>query len=125
MQFKYKDSKLTVGNFSIEIKDVVKDVVDFGEILIIRTDGFHSKTNENVYGVNENCQIVWQIKAMLNINYKGKEYIGINKPYSGLTKFDNNTLRLHNFDSTNVDIDPWTGNLTTNLVKYRIGKRPW
>ena len=125
MKFEYKNKILTIGDKSVDFENQIMEVVDFGSYLVVRTDYYKSTTNENVYGVNEQGQIIWQIKKMSKLTHNGKEYNGITDPYSCLTKIDNNRIKLHNWDNTSFDVDSKSGELLSDPMESRIGKRPW
>lgn len=125
MKFEYRDNILTIDGKSVEFENQIQEVVDFGNCLVVRTDYFKSTTNENVYGVNDRGQKTWQIKKMSKLTHNGKEYNGITNPYSGLTKIDDKRIKLHNWDSTSFDVNPRSGELLTDPMESRIGKRPW
>ena len=125
MKYEYTENILTIGDKSIEFDNLIKEVIDFGDCFVVRTDNNKFITNENVYGVNINGQLNWQIKKMEKLTFNGKEYNGITDPYSGLTKVDNNRVILYNWDSTNFEVNPKSGELLTDPMKSRIGHKPW
>lgn len=125
MTFKFTENKLIVNCKTVVFDDKIQEVVDFGDCLVIRTDYYKAKTNENVYGVNELGERTWQIKKMDKLSHEGKQFTGITEPYTGLTKIDEQRIKLFNWDSTNFEVDPRTGQLVTNPMDSRIGRRPW
>ena len=125
MKFKYQNRILTIGKGKIEFENSIKEVVECDNILVVIIDYQSSKINENVFGINSNCKIEWQIPKMEKIIYQDKEYIGITKPYSNLIKINQDKIRLINRDSTYFDVDPKNGKLLTNPIASRLGNRPW
>jgi hypothetical protein len=125
MKYDYTGNKLIVDNNTTEFTEQISEIIDFGDFIVVRTDCSNSTTNENVFGINNKDQQIWQINQMETLIHRGKQYGGIIEPYSGLTKVDDNTVRLHNWDGTRFDIDSKTGELLTHPMDSRIGKRPW
>lgn len=125
MKYNFENKELKFSEKSLEFDDEIKEVIEFDGFLVVRTDYYKSTTNENVYGVNLEGKITWQIKKMSKLTYKGKEFIGITDPYSGLTKIDNDRIKLHNWDSTTFEVNPRSGELLTDPMDSRVGKRPW
>tara|TARA_R110002020_G_scaffold17804_10_gene63149 strand:+ start:26001 stop:26378 length:378 start_codon:yes stop_codon:yes gene_type:complete len=125
MTYKFENKELKINGKSIEFDDQIKEVVEFDEFLVVRTDYYESTTNENVYGVNADGKIEWQIERLPKLTHNGIEYDGIKDPYTTIKKLTNKTLKLVNWDSTNFEIYAHSGKLKTNPMESRIGKRPW
>ena len=97
----------------------------FGQVILIITDYSESDINENVWGVNEEGKVLWQIPTVDEVEYEGKKYVGITHPYTGVHKIDERTARLFNWEGGYYEIDPATGKFTKNIIEFRKGKRPW
>ena len=125
MKFNFQNRTLIIGTNKIEFENSIKEVIEFANILVVRTDYLNSNINENVYGINFDCKIEWQVPKMEKITFENKEYIGITEPYANLKKINDDKIRLVNCDSTYFDINPRNGELLTNPISSRSGKRPW
>ncbi|TXE14912.1 hypothetical protein ES692_17600 [Psychroserpens burtonensis] len=125
MNYNFENNILEINNQRIELNDEIKEVIEFDGILVIRTDYFESTTNENIYGINIYGKIEWQIKKMTKLTHNGIEYNGISEPYTSIMKLTEKTLKLINWDSTNFEIYAKTGEIKTNPMLSRIGKRSW
>tara|TARA_R110002096_G_scaffold63760_2_gene156129 strand:- start:558 stop:935 length:378 start_codon:yes stop_codon:yes gene_type:complete len=125
MTYKFENKELKINGKSIEFDDQIKEVIEFDRFLVVRTDYFESTTNENVYGINADGKIEWQIEKLTKLTHNGKEFDGITDPYTGIKKLTDKTLRLFNWDSTHFEIYAHTGKLKTDPMESRIGKRPW
>lgn len=125
MRFKIENNRLSLGDNFIEFKDEIEEVLDFGSSLVVRTKQFKSTTLENVYGVNEQGEKMWQVPEMSRIVYQEMKFVGITHPYIGLTKIDDKRVKLHNWDGTTFEVDATSGELLTNPIQSRIGRRPW
>ena len=100
-------------------------MIDFNGFLVLRTDYYESTTNENVYGINADGKIEWQIERLTKLTHNGIEFNGISEPYTSIIKLNDKTLKLMNWDSTYFEVYSHTGELKTNPMESRIGKRPW
>ena len=125
MTYKFKNKELKIGKKLLEFDNEIKEVIDFDGFLVVRTDYYESTTNENVYGINTNGKIEWQIEKLTKLTHNGIEYNGISEPYTSIIKLTNKTLKLMNWDSTSFEVYAHTGELKTNPMESRIGKRPW
>lgn len=125
MNFYFDKNILTIGEKAIEFPFKISHTEQFGEIILVITDYSESDLNENVWGINRQGEIVWQIPAVSEVNYDGIKYPGITNPYTGVLKVDEKTARLFNWEGGYFEIDPLTGHFTKNIVEFRKGKRPW
>jgi hypothetical protein len=125
MTYKFQNKELKIGKKLLEFDNEIKEVIDFDGFLVVRTDYYESTTNENVYGINTNGKIEWQIEKLTKLTHNGIEYNGISEPYTSIIKLTNKTLKLMNWDSTSFEVYANTGELKTNPMESRIGKRPW
>ena len=125
MTNKFENNVLTINSLKIEFQDKIIEAILFDKVLVLRTDNFESSTNENVYGVNTDGKIVWQIEKLEYFIHKNKKYEGISKPYVSIQKLNDKTLQLTNFDGTKFQVDFRSGKLISDPMESRIGKRPW
>lgn len=125
MTYENQNNVLKINNRELEFENEIKEVLEFDGFLVVRTDYYNSNTNENVYGVNADGKIKWQIEKLTKLTHKGIEYDGISDPYTAIKKLTNEKAQLVNWDSTHFEIDVYSGKLITNPMKSRIGKRPW
>jgi len=125
MTYKFQNKELKIGENSLEFDNEIKEVIEFDGFLVVRTDYYESTTNENVYGINANGKIEWQIEKLTKLTHNGIEYNGISEPYTSIIKLNDKTLKLMNWDSTSFEVYARTGELKTNPMESRIGKRPW
>ena len=125
MKYKFENKELKIGEKSLEFDDEIKEVIDFNGFLVVRTDYYESTTNENVYGINTDGKIEWQIEKLTKLTHNGIEFNGISEPYTSIIKLTDKTLKLMNWDSTYFEVYAHTGELKTNPMESRIGKRPW
>lgn len=125
MTYKFQNKELKIGEKSLEFDNEIKEVIEFDGFLVVRTDYYESTTNENVYGINADGKIEWQIEKLTKLTHNGIEYNGISEPYTSIIKLCDKTLKLMNWDSTNFEVYARTGELKTNPMESRIGKRPW
>jgi len=125
MKYKFENKELKIDEKSLEFDNEIKEVIDFNGFLVVRTDYSKSTTNENVYGINTDGQIEWQIEKLNKLTHNGIEYNGISEPYTSIIKLTDKTLKLLNWDSTNFEVYAHTGELKTNPMESRLGKRPW
>ena len=126
MKYSTKNNILRLGDHNIEFPFKISHIERFREVLIVITDYHNSEFNENVWGFNLLEKIIlWQIPKVDKVEFEGKQYIGISKPYTGIQKVDEQTARLFNWEGGYYDIDPSTGKFIKNIIEFRKGKRPW
>ncbi|NEV95072.1 hypothetical protein G3567_13085 [Psychroflexus sp. YR1-1] len=125
MTYKFQNKELKIGEKSFEFDNEIKEVIEFDGLLVVRTDYYESTANENVYGINANGKIEWQIEKLTKLTHNGIEYNGISEPYTSIIKLSDKTLKLMNWDSTSFEVYARTGELKTNPMESRLGKRPW
>jgi len=125
MTFKFENNILKIEGKTLEFDNEIKEVIEFNELLVVRTDYYKSPSNENIYGVNLDGKIAWQIEKLTKLYHNGIEYDGIKEPYGAIIKLTDRTLKLINFDSTSFEIYAHSGALKTDPMESRIGKRPW
>ena len=125
MNFSVENNILRVGQREIEFPCKISHTEIFGEVIVVITDYYKSDINENVWGINGQGEIIWQIPKVDQVDFQGKIYPGINDPYTGLFKIDGHTARLGNWRGGDYEIDTSTGKFTKNIMEFRKGKRPW
>ena len=86
MTYKFQNKELKIGKKLLEFDNEIKEVIDFDGFLVVRTDYYESTTNENVYGINTNGKIEWQIEKLTKLTHNGIEYNGISEPYTSIIK---------------------------------------
>lgn len=125
MDFTVKNNILRLGQLEVEFPFEISNTERFGQIILVITDYHSSDINENVWGVNEKGEIIWQIPKVDEVEFEGKKYKGITDPYTGVRKIDEKTARLFNLEGGYFEIDPSTGKFTKNIIEFRKEKRPW
>ncbi len=125
MDFTVEDNKLRIGQLEVEFPFEISHIERFEQIIWVITDYYKSDINENVWGVNEKGEIIWQIPKVDEVEFEGKKYTGITDPYTGVCKIDETTARLFNWEGGYLEINPSTGKFTKNIIEFRKGKRPW
>ncbi|MFY0481974.1 hypothetical protein ACI6PS_05155 [Flavobacterium sp. PLA-1-15] len=125
MNFSVNKNVLRLGAKKIEFPFKISHTEKFGEVILVITDYHESNINENVWGVNRNGEIIWQIPKVDQVEFEGKQYLGINDPYTEVYKVDEKTARLFNWEGGYFEIDPLTGKFTKNILEFRNKKRPW
>jgi hypothetical protein len=97
----------------IDLKEIVfdypiKDHLEIGDILIVFLDYFDKviPIENNVYGVSLKAgKIIWQIEKR---KYPKGGYSSMRCHFIGIS-YRENKLRLHNWCSTNLIVEPTTG----------------
>ena len=82
---------------------------------------------ENVFAVDFDGRIVWQVPELKAIEFQGRSYVGVTEPYVGLGDGGSGVVRLFNWDGgTFVDLEVETGRLRNNPIESRQQRgRPW
>ncbi len=99
---KYENNKLKFSSgASYNFKYPIDEIKICEKIVIVRLD-IPPKVilNENVYGISENGELLWQIEKL--------DHIYEDSPYTGMT-LKEGKLILYNWDGLEVNIDPKTG----------------
>ena len=125
MNFSIENNVLRIGQREILFPYQISHTEIFGEVILVITDYYKSDINENVWGVNGQGEIIWQIPKVDQVEFEGKIYPGINDPYTGVHKIDEQTARLGNWRGGDYEIDTSTGKFTKNIMEFRKGRRPW
>lgn len=110
----------------IRFTEVIKkaSIVD-GTIVVLLNWENDSTSFENVFGLDENLHVKWQIERMAEFEHEGKMYKGIDKPYVDYYENSDKSLTLINYDGTKIDVNPQTGQVLKNPILSRFGRRPW
>lgn len=125
MNFSVENNILRIGQREVVFPTRISHSEIIGEVILVITDYYKSDINENVWGVNGQGVIIWQIPKVNQVEFEGKIYSGINDPYTGIYKVDEQTARLGNWRGGDYEIDALTGRFTKNIIEFRKGKRPW
>jgi hypothetical protein len=84
----------------------VYEAAEVGGVTIVCLDiPSYRKLNENVYGLDEQGNILWQVKPVAH-HYERSRYVGVAKV--------GELARLFNWDGQVYDVDPWTGNVMSS-----------
>ena len=109
--------KIELNILKIDDKEIVFDYpirehLEIGGMLIIHLDFFDKviPIDNNIFGVSiVDKKIKWQIEKR---KYPNGGYTKMRCPFIGIS-FRENELRLHNWCSTNLIVDPNTGKVLT------------
>ena len=94
---------LFVGNNKVAFKHPIDNVKQCGNLYIVLVD---VQGTNNVYAVNNQAQIVWQIEDA------GKVYGIVNTvPYVGTRINESNQIVVTNFNGVTYTVDPVNGNI--------------
>lgn len=64
---------LTIGKKVIEFPWKISHTELFEEVILVITDYYESNINENVWGVNGQGEIIWQVSKIIEVEYNGKK----------------------------------------------------
>jgi hypothetical protein len=104
--YKVKDNVLTTlkpdGKSSqVSLPWPIVQIVKISDVLIIRVEPKPGISfNENVYCVDHDGKILWQVKK--------REYVYEDSPYTGMTTIDDH-VKLLNWDGFELVVEPITG----------------
>ena len=108
MSYSLTNGYLFVNNTHVEFKYPVVKVLSINQTIIVLLEPQRTNIyNDNIFGVNENCQIIWQVKERPYLNLEGYK-----QPFMNIWITDNG--KLMSGDSIGVDysIDPSNGLIT-------------
>src|SRR5690554_5452341 len=88
MNFSVESNVLKLGKREIKFPFKISHIETFGEVILVITDYYKSNINENVWGVNRQGEIIWQVPKVDEVEFEGKRYTGITNPYTGVHKVD-------------------------------------
>jgi hypothetical protein len=112
-----KNSLLLNDNVIKEFEFPIKSIVEFKNLVVVLLDqDYYKRDNENVFCVNKEGVIIWQVPKY--------EYSYDDSPFVNITK-DSQNIKLWNWDSSFVIIEPDTGKVITTAIESRKGRRPW
>jgi len=103
-----QENKLMIGDNEIIFNFPIKDFIEIGDMLIVYLELYDKviPLDENVFGVSlAERKIKWQVEKR---QYPTGGYAQMRCPFVGIS-FNENKLRLHNWCSTNLIVDPVTG----------------
>lgn len=98
----YKDS-LKIKEFDFPIKEFIS--LKHGIAILLHGD-YYKNNNENIFFIDYEGKIVWQIPPI--------KYIYNTSPYVGLTKENEESFWATNWDGTTILIDTLTGKIVRN-----------
>lgn len=107
-EFNIKENKLIIGDSEVTFNFPIKEFIQIKNMLIVYLDLFDKviPLEENVYGVSLlDKKIKWQVEKR---KYPTGGYLNMRCPFTGISFYENK-LRLHNWCSTNLIVDPITG----------------
>ncbi len=107
-KYKIQDNKLIFDDSEIVFDFPIKESIQINEMLIVYLDLDDRiiPLEENVFGVSlSDSKIKWQIEKRI---YPMGGYDKMRCPFVGIS-FHKNKLRLHNWCSRNLVVDPSTG----------------
>jgi hypothetical protein len=108
-KYRIEGNKVLIDSSEIIFDFTIKECIEIGDMLIVHLDLYDKviPIDENVFGVTLiEKRIKWQIEKR---KYPGGGgYPEMRCPFTGIS-FQENKLRLHNWCSTNLIVDPITG----------------
>jgi hypothetical protein len=106
--YSIKNNILKIAHKEIVFDYPVKEYLEIGDMLILYLDYFDKviPIENNVFGISlKESEIIWQIEKR---KYPKGGYSSMRCPFIGIS-FRENKLRLHNWCSTNLIVEPTTG----------------
>ena len=98
------NGNIQISGKTLSFKFDIAEYIELNNIIVVRlkvpTDIIF---NENIFGVNTDGKIVWQIVS--------REFMHKNSPYTNMKKVNNSRVNLSNWDGTQVLINPNNGNI--------------
>ena len=108
MNYSLLNGSLFVNNTHVEFKYLVVNVLSINQTIIVLLDSQEIEIyNENIFGVNENGQIIWQVQERPNLNSGG-----YNQPFMNIWITDDGKLMCGDLIGVDFWIDPSNGLLT-------------
>ncbi len=112
MSFKIFHKNLVVNCQMIAFPDQVMEVLEYDDFYVVMTDYHQSSTNENVYGIDPNGFILWQISPFKSsIRNKEIEDLFFN-PYTSIEKLNSQHVKLIDFNNRSIIIEAYSGCLS-------------
>ncbi len=88
---------------TVIMPSLIKQIIEFDQMVVVRLQPNIAKfINENIFGVSYSGKIKWQIAT--------RKYVFEKSPYTNISK-DGQMLKAHNWDGTDLLIDPVTGDI--------------
>ena len=115
---KFENNRLIIKDAIVkEFESPISSIVEFENCVVVLLDSdFYKKDNENVFCINKNGKLIWQVPKY--------EYIDKESPFISISK-DFENIKLWNWDSSFVLIEPESGKIIMTPFEYRKGRRPW
>lgn len=107
-KYRIEKNKLIISNSEILFDFPIQEFIEIEDMLIVYLDLYDKviPLEENVFGVSlTERKIKWQIEKR---KYPAGGYSKMRCPFVGIS-FHESKLRLHNWCSTNLIVDPLTG----------------
>jgi hypothetical protein len=105
-RYRIDNNRIILKNGSIaEFNFPIEKVVELGNLVFVVLQVLKTKYNENVFSLNENGQVLWQIEKSKTINEISGEC-----PYIDI-EIRNGKLTLFNFCGFRFIVDPQTGKI--------------
>lgn|SRR5690554_5752998 len=98
------DGEIEVNGKKISFNFDVVEYIELESVIVIRLKiPTNVIFNENVFGLNKDGKIIWQIEQ--------KKFMYENSPYTNMKKINNYKVNLSNWDGTQILINPINGNI--------------
>lgn len=96
------DGQLIIGDKQIEFPYPIAEMLEFSEIIVVRFEvPPKSGLNENVFGVNYDGEVVWQIPQQIHVRE--------DSPYTSINRENYNEVGCYNWDATLYIVNSMTG----------------
>lgn len=103
MEVDVKEASLFLGDREVKFDFPVGEYAEYQKTVVVVLDvSGKLKADRNVYGINLEGEIVWQLDEGTSID--GHSYVGLFKDNEG-------TIRLVNFDGTQLVVNPNSGEI--------------
>jgi hypothetical protein len=100
------DRQIVIGDKPVEFPHPVAEMLEFPETVVVRLEvPPKSGLNENVFGINYNGKLVWQIPQ--------QEHIREDSPYTGINREKDNKVGCYNWDATLYIVNSTTGEIVS------------
>jgi hypothetical protein len=107
-KYSIENNKVLIDGTEISFDFPIREFIEVGDMLIVYLSLYDKviPLEQNVFGISlTNRKIKWQVEKR---KYPNGGYSEIKCPFVGIS-FRENKLRLHNWCSTNLIVDPLTG----------------
>lgn len=118
MKWQFENNALKKDNLIVvEFSSPIHKVIDFDNYVVVLLDrDFYEGDNENVFCVEESGEVLWQVPKF-EYSYDRSRFVDISK--------ESQYVKLWNWDSSWIIIEPSSGNIITTPSESRKGRRPW